>query len=71
MTKAAVVYEYGNPIEVVDVTVGEVGPLDIRVQIKATGLCHSDVATQTGDLPFPLPMILGHEDEVRVLLDSA
>lgn len=59
--KAAVVYEYGEPIEVAEITVGEVGPNDIRVQIRATGLCHSDVAVATGDLPFPIPMILGHE----------
>ena len=31
------------------------------MQIKASGLCHSDVSVQTGALPFPLPMILGHE----------
>ncbi|MGI9622343.1 MAG: zinc-binding dehydrogenase [Acidimicrobiales bacterium] len=59
--KAAVVYKYGDPIDVVETSLGDVGPNDIRVQIKASGLCHSDVATQTGDLPFPLPIILGHE----------
>ena len=59
--KAAVVYEYGTPIEVVDVTPGSVGPNDVRIKVKASGLCHSDVACQTGELPFPLPMILGHE----------
>jgi Zn-dependent alcohol dehydrogenase len=59
--KAAVVYEYGKPIDVVDVTLGAVGPHDVHVQVKATGLCHSDVAAQTGALPFPLPIILGHE----------
>lgn len=59
--KAAVVYEYGAPIQVVDIVLGDVGPNDIRVRIKATGLCHSDVSVQTGALPFPLPMILGHE----------
>ena len=59
--KAAVVYEYGAPIEVVEVAAGAVGPSDVRIEIKASGLCHSDVAVQTGELPFPLPMILGHE----------
>jgi S-(hydroxymethyl)glutathione dehydrogenase/alcohol dehydrogenase len=59
--KAAVVYEYGSPIQVVDATPGSVGPNDVRVQVKASGLCHSDVAAQTGELPFPLPIILGHE----------
>ena len=59
--KAAVVYEAGVPIEVADFEVGSVGPHDVRVKVGASGLCHSDVAVQTGDLPFPLPMILGHE----------
>ncbi|MEM7286483.1 MAG: zinc-binding dehydrogenase [Actinomycetota bacterium] len=59
--KAAVVYEYGAQIEVVETSVGAVGPNDVRVEMKASGLCHSDVAVQTGELPFPLPMILGHE----------
>ena len=45
----------------VDVTLGDLGPNDVRVQIKASGLCHSDLSVQTGALPFPLPMILGHE----------
>lgn len=59
--KAAVVYNYGSKIEVVDLELGSVGPSDIRVKIKASGLCHSDVSVQTGSLPFPLPMVLGHE----------
>jgi len=59
--KAAVVYEYGSKIEVVDLELGDVGPNDIRVKIKSSGLCHSDVSVQTGSLPFPLPMVLGHE----------
>jgi S-(hydroxymethyl)glutathione dehydrogenase/alcohol dehydrogenase len=60
--QAAVVYEYGTPIQVRDVTVTDLlGPKDVRVRIKASGLCHSDVSVQTGALPFPLPMIVGHE----------
>ena len=59
--KAAVSYEYGKPIEVVDIYLGNIGPKDVRVEIRSSGLCHSDVAVQTGALPFPLPMILGHE----------
>jgi len=59
--KAAVVYEYGADIQVVDLELGEVGPNDIRVKIMASGLCHSDVSVQVGSLPFPLPMVLGHE----------
>ncbi|MGI9625098.1 MAG: Zn-dependent alcohol dehydrogenase [Acidimicrobiales bacterium] len=59
--KAAVSYEYGAPIQVVETELGTVGPNDVRIDVKASGLCHSDVAVQTGELPFPLPVILGHE----------
>lgn len=59
--RAAVVYEYETPIEVADIRLGDVGPNDVRIAMKASGLCHSDVSVQTGALPFPLPMILGHE----------
>jgi S-(hydroxymethyl)glutathione dehydrogenase/alcohol dehydrogenase len=59
--RAAVVYEYGAPIQAVDTTLGGVGPNDVRIEVRASGLCHSDVAVQTGELPFPLPMIVGHE----------
>lgn len=60
--QAAVVYEYGKPIEVADTKISaNLGPRDVRVRICASGLCHSDVSVQTGALPFPLPMILGHE----------
>lgn len=59
--KAAVVYDYGAPIDTIDATLGSVGPHDVRIEVRASGLCHSDVSVQTGELPFPLPMILGHE----------
>lgn len=59
--KAAAVYEYGADIVVVEAALGDVGPNDVRVQVRASGLCHSDVAAQTGELPFPLPIVLGHE----------
>jgi S-(hydroxymethyl)glutathione dehydrogenase/alcohol dehydrogenase len=34
---------------------------EIRVQLKAVGLCHSDLSLINGTLPAPLPMVLGHE----------
>jgi S-(hydroxymethyl)glutathione dehydrogenase / alcohol dehydrogenase len=59
--KAAVVYEYGKPIEVAELTLGELADNDVLVRIEASGLCHSDVAVQEGGLPFPTPNIVGHE----------
>lgn len=59
--KAAVLYEPQVPLQVVEVSMGDMGPHDVRVRVGAAGLCHSDVGVQSGALPWPLPMILGHE----------
>ena len=37
------------------------GRTDVVVRIEASGICHSDVSVLTGDLPAPLPVVLGHE----------
>jgi alcohol dehydrogenase (nicotinoprotein) len=60
-TKAAVVYEYGKPMEIEELELD--GPRDGEVLIRYThaGLCHSDLHVITGDLPARLPMVLGHE----------
>ena len=43
----------------------------MRVDIQAAGVCHSDVSVIDGTIPFPTPVVLGHEgagivDEVGV-----
>ena len=59
--KAAVLREIGKPLTIEDVTVGDVGPREVRVAVKAVGVCHSDLHFAEGHVPFPLPAILGHE----------
>lgn len=59
--KAAVLREVGKPLSVEDVTIGNVGPREVRVAVKAVGVCHSDLHFAEGHMPFPLPTILGHE----------
>ena len=34
---------------------------EVLVRLVATGVCHSDIAVVTGDLPLPTPIVLGHE----------
>lgn len=34
---------------------------EIRVRVVATGMCHTDAAVRSRDLPCPLPIVLGHE----------
>jgi S-(hydroxymethyl)glutathione dehydrogenase/alcohol dehydrogenase len=61
-TKAAVAFEAGKPlvIETVDLEGPKAG--EVLVEIKATGVCHTDAFTLSGDDPEGLfPAILGHE----------
>src|SRR5262245_48907099 len=50
-----------------DLTLSPVGPGDVRVKIKATGVCHSDLSAMSGVLPQPLPLIPGHEGAGEVV----
>jgi S-(hydroxymethyl)glutathione dehydrogenase/alcohol dehydrogenase len=60
--KAAVAYRSGSPlvIETVDLDGPKAG--EVLVEIKATGVCHTDAFTLSGEDPEGLfPCILGHE----------
>jgi Zn-dependent alcohol dehydrogenase len=61
MNRAAVAYETGRDLQVVDVELGELRPHDVRVRFMTSGLCHTDVSLATGDMPVDLPIIPGHE----------
>ncbi|MET9883723.1 Zn-dependent alcohol dehydrogenase [Streptomyces sp. NPDC006430] len=61
--RAALQSEIGqDKLEVVEdmETVG-FGPGKVRIRIRATGLCHSDLSAMSGVLPQPAPFIPGHE----------
>ena len=61
-TRAAVATEAGKELSIETVTLE--GPRDgeVLVEIKATGVCHTDAFTLSGDDPEGLfPAILGHE----------
>ncbi|MFD5426563.1 Zn-dependent alcohol dehydrogenase [Streptomyces sp. NPDC127084] len=61
--RAAVLHEIGqDKLEVLDdiETVG-FGPGKVKIRIRATGLCHSDISAMNGVLPQPAPFIPGHE----------
>lgn len=44
-----------------DLVVGEPGPREVIVRIHHAGLCHSDLSVINGAIPFPTPVVLGHE----------
>ena len=60
-TRAAVAYQAGRPLVVEDVELLEPGPHEVQVRWKANGVCHSDFHIVNGDVPHPLPVVLGHE----------
>ncbi|UNS97555.1 alcohol dehydrogenase catalytic domain-containing protein [Streptomyces tubbatahanensis] len=44
-----------------DLDVRAPGPGEVLVGIRAAGLCHSDLSVIDGTIPFPRPVVLGHE----------
>ena len=60
--KAVQLVKIGQPVEMHDIPVPEIGPKDVLVKVKAAGICHSDAHYRAGASPVrPLPMTMGHE----------
>ncbi len=60
-SKAAVLFEVGQKLEVCEVDVADPQPGEVRVRMVAGGVCHSDLHVMTGHLVAPVPAVLGHE----------
>ena len=61
-TTAAVAFEAGKPLEICDVDLEGPKEGEVLVELKATGVCHTDAFTLSGDDPEGVfPSILGHE----------
>jgi hypothetical protein len=50
-----------QPWSVEEIELDPPGPGEVLVKLAASGMCHSDEHLVTGDLPFALPIIGGHE----------
>ncbi|MEM7075220.1 MAG: S-(hydroxymethyl)glutathione dehydrogenase/class III alcohol dehydrogenase [Pseudomonadota bacterium] len=67
-TTAAVALEAGKPLEIMDVNLEGPKAGEVLVEVKATGLCHTDDFTLSGaDPEGAFPAILGHEGAGVVL----
>ena len=67
-TAAAIALEAGKPLEIMDVDLDGPRAGEVLVEIKATGICHTDAFTLSGDDPEgAFPAILGHEGAGVVL----
>ncbi len=54
-------YAASRPLEIRDIDLAGPGLGEVLVEIRAAGLCHSDLSVIEGNRPRPLPMALGHE----------
>jgi len=61
-TRAAVAFEAGKPLEIVELDLEGPKAGEVLVEMKATGVCHTDAFTLSGDDPEGMfPVVLGHE----------
>jgi len=61
-TRAAIAYAAGKPLEIVTVDLEGPRAGEVLIELKATGVCHTDEFTRSGADPEGLfPVIFGHE----------
>lgn len=60
---AQVVAKIGGPVEYKKIPVEKPGPDEVLVNIKYSGVCHTDLHAVNGDWPIPpkMPLVGGHE----------
>ncbi|MEV1020343.1 alcohol dehydrogenase catalytic domain-containing protein [Streptomyces sp. NPDC050264] len=56
-----VLFDGRQVVVVDDLEVREPGAGEVLVAVAAAGLCHSDLSVIDGTIPFPRPVVLGHE----------
>ena len=61
-TKAAVALAAGKPLEIMEVELEGPRAGEVLVEIMATGLCHTDEFTRSGDDPEIFPAIPAMKD---------
>src|SRR5262245_22470934 len=59
--RAAIVWQQGAPLSVEDAELAAPGHGEVLVEVKAAGVCHSDLHAISGDWPMRVPLIPGHE----------
>src|SRR5690606_12220090 len=61
-TLAAVAFEAGKPLEIVELDLEGPKAGEVLIRVVASGVCHTDAYTLSGDDPEGLfPSVLGHE----------
>jgi S-(hydroxymethyl)glutathione dehydrogenase/alcohol dehydrogenase len=59
--QAAILWEQAQPLMVEAAELDPPGPGEVLVEVRAAGVCHSDLHPARGDWPIKTPVVLGHE----------
>ncbi len=59
--KAAICYEFGQPLRIEDVELDAPKTGEVKVRLAATAVCHSDLHLMGGEWAGGLPVVAGHE----------
>lgn len=59
--RAAVCRQFGQPLQIEELELGQPGPGEVKVDIAACAVCHSDVTFADGAWGGDLPAVYGHE----------
>jgi S-(hydroxymethyl)glutathione dehydrogenase/alcohol dehydrogenase len=57
----AIVFDGKQAAVATDVEVRDTAPTEVKVRMVAAGVCHSDLSVIDGTIPFPPPVVMGHE----------
>lgn len=61
-TKGALIWEFNQPWSIEEIEIGDPKPGEVKVQMEASGMCHSDHHLVTGGIPMMgFPVLGGHE----------
>jgi succinate semialdehyde reductase (NADPH) len=59
--RAAVIREVNAPMRIEELRDPEPRTGEVLVKVAGCGVCHSDLHIQQGSIPFPMPVVIGHE----------
>jgi NDMA-dependent alcohol dehydrogenase len=59
--KAVVIRETGKAVSVEPIEVDPPRNGELTMRMAACGVCHSDLSATNGTIPYPMPLVLGHE----------
>jgi S-(hydroxymethyl)glutathione dehydrogenase / alcohol dehydrogenase len=65
--KAAVLFKPNEPLQVLECELDPPKALEVRVKMRAAGVCQSDWHVMNGDWPSPMPIVPGHEAAGEIL----